>query len=227
MVRGSNRAGKLRRTLAERGMDTSIIDEGKIEVVNFSMQDPLLGLDLEKYAELANMVTVVVQNAWKMDFNLGVEEFEGDCLRNTMSLLRLTQAGRPKRFVFTSSISACMGPGQTSPTVFEEPIGNDPTVALSTGYAQIERITQTATRILNLPVHLLRVGQMAGSTTTGHWNVNEMWPIMFATALHPSITSIPSFPSKLVDWIPFFENMAGEEEMHKTFDSRKTQEISV
>ncbi|EPE31486.1 Acetyl-CoA synthetase-like protein [Glarea lozoyensis ATCC 20868] len=328
MVRGSNRAGKLRRTLAERGMDTSIIDEGKIEVVNFSMQDPLLGLDLEKYAELANMVTVVVQNAWKMDFNLGVEEFEGDCLRNTMSLLRLTQAGRPKRFVFTSSISACMGPGQTSPTVFEEPIGNDPTVALSTGYAQIERITQTATRILNLPVHLLRVGQMAGSTTTGHWNVNEMWPIMFATALHPSITSIPSFPSKLVDWIPvniaaatisdiilsysplpipaqnpsppttpvsdsgdrkaeytvhnitnphpiswsslvdqlrdatgtdettlptismkqwvarlnavntspdevpglrllqFFENMAGEEEMHKTFDSRKTQEIS-
>jgi hypothetical protein len=25
---------------------------------------------------------------------------------------------------------------------------------------------------------------------------------MFATALHPSITSIPSFPAKLVDWIP-------------------------
>lgn len=85
MVRGPNHLAKLKKALESRKLDSSILDignGGKIEVVNFSMQDPLLGLDLEKYSELANNVTVVVQNAWKMDFNLGVEEFEGDCLRS-------------------------------------------------------------------------------------------------------------------------------------------------
>jgi hypothetical protein len=87
MVRGPNHRSKLSKSLGSRGMDTSVLDiveggNGKIEVVNFSMQDPLLGLDIEKYAELARKVTVVVANAWKMDFNLGVEEFEGDCLRS-------------------------------------------------------------------------------------------------------------------------------------------------
>ncbi|CAG8977856.1 hypothetical protein HYALB_00013133 [Hymenoscyphus albidus] len=207
MVRGPNHFAKLEKALGCRGMDLSILEKGsKVEVVNFSMQDPLLGLDLEKYSELANSVTVVVQNAWKMDFNLGVEEFEGDCLRNTMSLLRFCQAGRPKRLAFTSSISTCMGPGHIASTVPEAPIGPDPTVALSTGYAQskyiVERITQTAAKTLRLPIHLLRVGQLAGSTHTGCWNVDEMWPIIFSTSLHPLINCIPSFPSKLVDWIP-------------------------
>lgn len=82
MVRGPNHRSKLAKALAQRGLDASIIDEDKIEVVNFSMQDPLLGLDIEKYSEIAKSVTVVVANAWKMDFNLGVEEFEGDCLRS-------------------------------------------------------------------------------------------------------------------------------------------------
>jgi thioester reductase-like protein len=52
-----------------------------------------------------------------------------------MCLLRLTHAGRPKTFVFTSSISTCIGTGQISPSVPEEPIGDDPSVSLLTGYA--------------------------------------------------------------------------------------------
>jgi thioester reductase-like protein len=57
-----------------------------------------------------------------------------------MSLLRFCQTGRPKTLVFTSSISTCMGEGRKSPTIPEEPIGSDPSVALSTGYAQSKYI---------------------------------------------------------------------------------------
>jgi hypothetical protein len=68
-------------------MNPSILEEGgKIEVLNFSMQDPLLGVDVQVYAKLAMEVTVVVQNAWKMDFNLGVAGFEDDCLRSAFGL---------------------------------------------------------------------------------------------------------------------------------------------
>ncbi|KAH8656954.1 hypothetical protein BGZ60DRAFT_531819 [Tricladium varicosporioides] len=207
MVRGSNHLSKLQKSFEARGMDSSILAEGgKVEVINFSMQDPLLGLDLAKYSELAEKVTVVIQNAWKMDFNIGVEDFEGDCLRNTMSLLRLCLAARPKRFAFTSSMSTCMGSGHTAPFVSELPIGPDPMVALSTGYAQskyiVERMTQTAARKLQIPIHLLRVGQLGGSAKTGHWNTSEMWPIMFATSLHPDFELFPKFDDKHVDWIP-------------------------
>jgi nucleoside-diphosphate-sugar epimerase len=124
-----------------------------------------------------------------------------------MSLLRFCYAGRPKSFAFTSSSSTSMGSSAPS-LIPEAPISSDPSVALSTGYAQskyiIERITQTASlpTALNIPITLLRVGQLCGHTRTGRWNTNEMWPIMFATSAHPGIHALPVFPKKGVDWIP-------------------------
>lgn len=88
MVRGSDHLGKLKMALETRGIDPSILDGGKIEALNFSMQDPFLGLDIETYYTLATSVTTVVHNAWKVDFNVGIEEFEGDCLRSESMILR-------------------------------------------------------------------------------------------------------------------------------------------
>ena len=82
MVRGPNHLSKLRSSFVSRGMNPSVLDSGKIEVLNFSMQDPLLGVDVQVYVKLAMEVTIVVQNAWKMDFNVGVHGFEDDCLRS-------------------------------------------------------------------------------------------------------------------------------------------------
>ncbi|KAL5325922.1 hypothetical protein ACEPPN_007057 [Leptodophora sp. 'Broadleaf-Isolate-01'] len=214
LIRGPSAVEKLHSSLMRRGLDTSILDlkteDGgkKIEILNLSMRDSLLGLDIETYAMLAREVTIVLAGAWKMDFNLPVEEFEGDCIKNTMSLLRLCHAGRPKTFAFTGSISACMGAAPFSPTtpsliIPESPIGPDPSIALSTGYAQIERITQTASDLLTLPIKLLRVGQLSGHTKTGHWSTDEMWPILFATSFRPEMCALPIFAGeKKVDWIP-------------------------
>ena len=83
MVRGPNHLSKLQTALESRGTDASF-GRGKVEILNFSMKDPLLGVDVETYLKLAKEVTVVVGNAWKMDFNQSVEEFEADCLRSTL-----------------------------------------------------------------------------------------------------------------------------------------------
>ncbi|CZS88724.1 uncharacterized protein RAG0_00370 [Rhynchosporium agropyri] len=274
LIRGPSAVEKLKSSLTRRGLDSSILglttSDGskKIEVLNFSMRDSLLGLDIETYAMLARNVTIVLAGAWKMDFNLPVDEFEGDCIKSkkelltilpnhdlatnlsvdTMALLRLCHAGRPKTFAFTSSISTCMGGVSFSTTiplntVPELPTGSDPSIALSTGYAQskyistsppppslllslllsriphlsrlskqqinptnippqVERITQTASSLLSLPVELLRVGQLSGHTQTGYWSTDEMWPIMFATSFHRSMNALPLFEGKSVDWIP-------------------------
>lgn len=84
MVRGPNHEDRLRKSLQKRGIDQRIMNEGKIQVVNFSMQDPLLGLDIDTYYTLSICVTSVVHNAWKVNFNVGVEEFENDCIRSEL-----------------------------------------------------------------------------------------------------------------------------------------------
>jgi thioester reductase-like protein len=77
-------------------------------------------------------------------------------------------------------------------------------VALSTGYAQskyiVERLALFAASHLNMPIRLLRVGQLCGNTITGHWSPDEMWPILFATCA--KLGAVPNFPEKMVDWIP-------------------------
>jgi hypothetical protein len=49
---------------------------------------------------------------------------------------------------------------------------------------------------------LLRIGQLCGSTYTGHWSTDDMWPIMIASSCSSLMNCIPSFPKKTVDWIP-------------------------
>jgi aryl carrier-like protein len=86
MIRGPNNTAKLQKSLNSRGLDAdSIMRSGKVELLNYSMQDPLLGLDAETYAMLAREVTIVIHNAWKMDFNQGVEYFENDCIRSMLN----------------------------------------------------------------------------------------------------------------------------------------------
>jgi len=59
-----------------------------------------------------------------------------------MSLLRFCYAGRPKKLAFTSSMTTCLGPGENSVSIPESPVGNEPSVALSTGYAQSKYISK-------------------------------------------------------------------------------------
>ncbi|MCJ1436020.1 hypothetical protein MMC27_005398 [Xylographa pallens] len=137
LVRGPNRDASLRMSLEKRGMDAStVLNSGKLELLNYSMKDPLLGLDIDSYHRLSKEVTTVIHCAWKVNFNQTVEEFEDDCIRGTMALIRFCHTGRPKVFAFTSSVSACMGTGFKGDEVPEESLGDDPTVALETGYAQ-------------------------------------------------------------------------------------------
>jgi hypothetical protein len=82
LVRGPQKFERMGSSLQDRGINPSILLSGKVEVLNFCMQDPLLGLDIDAYAHLAKATTIVIQNAWKMDFNVPVEEFEPDCIRS-------------------------------------------------------------------------------------------------------------------------------------------------
>lgn len=65
-----------------------------------------------------------------------------------------------------------------------------------------ERLIQTASSVHGISAIILRVGQLCGNTTTGHWNSTEMWPLIFATSFDDEMKAIPMFPKKIVDWVP-------------------------
>ncbi|MCJ1282334.1 hypothetical protein MMC26_001657 [Xylographa opegraphella] len=222
LVRGLDRYASLRKSLEDRGMDASrVLNSGKLELLNYSMRDPLLGLDIDNYHRISNEVTTVIHCAWKVNFNQTVEEFEDDCIRGTVALIRFCHTGRRKVFAFTSSVSACMGKGFKGDEVPEQSLGDDPTVALETGYAQskfignhflpanihietnrksAERVTEAASKQLGTGCVLLRVGQLCGHSKYGLWSKEDMYPIMLATSVQMKV--IPIFTERQVDWLP-------------------------
>lgn len=68
----------------------------------------------------------------------------------------------------------------------------------------MERITQTALQRsnLNVPIRIIRAGQLCGATRTGIWNTADMYPILIATSFHPRMRCFPTFRNRSVDWVP-------------------------
>ena len=213
LIRTPSPFQKLHSSLLDRSLDPHILTSISSKIVvlgNYSMQDPLLGLDIDTYQLLSHTVTLVIHNAWKMDFNLPLAAFD-DCLRSCMSLLRFCHAGRASKvFAFTSSVATCLGSGsgnfETGGVVREDAVGDDASVSAGTGYALskyvVERLTQTASRELGMHVRILRIGQLCGDTATGIWSEREMWPMLIRTSADSRMG--PALPrlQRMVDWMP-------------------------
>lgn len=204
-VRGQNPQERIQNSLRKRGYAKDIYSSSKICAVPYDMTQERLGLAPEAYELMLCEVTVVIHNAWKMDFNQRVEMFEADCLRGTMNLLSFCCSGRKKTFSLMSSVAACMGQKAKGHIIQEAPVKNDPLMALNTGYAQskfiVEKITQHYSSAFSTPVKLFRVGQLCGHSQLGVWNSTEMWPIMISTGLR-HIHALPMLPYTTVNWLP-------------------------
>ncbi|KAF6827783.1 male sterility protein [Colletotrichum plurivorum] len=202
-VRGTDPQARVVSSLKSRGYPEHILSSDKIRAVSYDMADPKLGLDEQRYERLAGEVTVVMHNAWKLDFNQPVQQFEDDCLRGTMNLMSFCHKGASKKFTFMSSVAAAMG--SANGTVIPElPLGPDPSNALPTGYAQskfiVEQVAQHYASALGVSTRILRVGQLCGHSRLGTWNHTEMWPIMMMAGLN-HLSAMPVLHTT-VDWLP-------------------------
>ncbi|KAJ0322770.1 hypothetical protein COL5a_008596 [Colletotrichum fioriniae] len=177
-VRGADPQARVLGSLKERGYPASIYQTEKIVSVSYDMKDGKLGLDEQMYQRLVNEVTVVMHNAWKLDFNQPIQQFEDDCLRGNMHLMSFCLKGRKKTFTFMSSVAAAMGsPAGTK--VPELPLFPDPANALPTGYAQskfiIEQITQHYASTHQIPIILMRC-RAYRRTSTGSPSISVLKP---------------------------------------------------
>ncbi|KAJ6492294.1 putative aminoadipate reductase [Mycena sanguinolenta] len=165
----------------ERGLDTALLDSPKLVLVEGRAGERNLGLDSELYEEIQKSVTLIIHNAWTVDFNMVLVSFEPQ-IQGTRHLIDLARSSlnRP-RFVFASSIAAAQGWDFNKGPCPEELLP-DGTHALG-AYGQSKYVTEHILAKSGLDVTCLRIGQVCGALPTGAWNISQWVPILVKTSI--------------------------------------------
>ena len=171
---------------------------------------PQLGLAVQDFDMLVESVDIIVHNAWKIDFNQPLSSFESQ-IQGVRNLIDLSIRSRRKpRIMFVSSVASVMNWAMTVGKGFapETVPSDDCSVALEIGYAEskyvAERVLFEANRQSGVPVSILRVGQIGGSTIQGDVAFARLEWLGSLIETSMNMGTVPTNVSH-VDWIPINE----------------------
>ncbi|KAG2158598.1 putative aminoadipate reductase [Suillus bovinus] len=194
----------------ERGLNTRLLTSSrKIHYLEGDISQDRLGLTAPTYERLRCSVTMIIHNAWRVDFNLALSSFEPH-IRGTRMLLDLALASplaSSLRFIFVSSISSSLG-WDTSQGPVPEELLSDPSIAIGSGYGESKHVAEQIIARSNLQATSLRVGQITGGPT-GAWAMTDWVPILVKSSLAlgslldlPGVILLSCDTSLVVSWTP-------------------------
>ncbi|KAL6230185.1 hypothetical protein BDW75DRAFT_245050 [Aspergillus navahoensis] len=204
-------AGRQRQALESRGIQLSSTASAKLKVYETDTSKPLLGFSRDVYDELVIGVTHILHNAWPMSGKRPVKGFEQQfkVMRNLLDFARDISShhapGFKVNFQFISSI-ATVGhyPLHTGKVDVPEERMTIESV-LPNGYGDAKYICE---RMLDETLHrfpqdframAVRLGQVAGSKTSGYWNPQEH--LSFLVKSSQTLRVLPNFDG-LLSWTP-------------------------
>ncbi|KAF7591019.1 hypothetical protein BBP40_002037 [Aspergillus hancockii] len=200
-----------------RGISLDADEMGKLTVLEATTSKANLGLPPKQYDMLRATVTHIIHNAWPMNGASALPSFEPQfqVMRNLIDLARDIASVRPAdaviKFQLVSSISTVGHyPLVTGQNVVPEEATSIEYV-LSNGYGEAKFVCE---RILKETLQryphrfrgmVVRAGQIAGSSSSGCWNVAEHLPCMIKSA--QTLKALPDFQGDL-SWTPVDEAAA-------------------
>lgn len=205
------------RAMEEKGILFDAACQSKLQVLQTDTSRPMLGLARSEYDSLLNTVTHIIHNAWPMTGKrpLSGMESQFQVMRNLIDFSRDISSRRPKGFTlsfqFISSI-AVVGHyplWRGNPVVPEERVTIES--VLPNGYGDAKFICE---RMLDETLHkcpdlfrtmAVRLGQIAGSKTSGYWNPMEH--LSFLMKSSQTLKVLPDFDGDLC-WTPV-DDVAG------------------
>ncbi|KAI4642096.1 putative NRPS-like protein biosynthetic cluster [Alternaria ventricosa] len=215
LVRGADEHAareRVSKALEQRGLVSLLTPgaaDGKIKVIPSQLSEERLGLDEDVYEYLAENATSIIHVAWTVNFRLKLRSFEKDNIagvRNLLDLALKSQRSQPPRFTYCSSTAAIMNGTLDASGQLPEVVSSEPSSASPLGYSRskwvAEHICLEAHNRTNLRgcIAVVRVGQLAGDSTSGVWNTKEAWPMMLSTAR--LIKCLPDLGDEPLDWLP-------------------------
>ncbi|KAI1736434.1 hypothetical protein F4680DRAFT_469083 [Xylaria scruposa] len=198
-------------SFAKKGILMTTEDMEKLIIFETDLSEHGLGLSTEDYGKLTRYVTHIVHNAWLMNAKWPVQRFEPQfrIMRNMLELAGNASAtrhhGSRVTFQFISSI-ATVGHwplwARKANVPEERMLINS---VLPTGYGDAKYICEL---MIDETLHkypqryraaVVRLGQVAGSSTSGYWNSMEHFSFIVKSS--QSLNAFPRF-SGLLSWTP-------------------------
>jgi thioester reductase-like protein len=183
----------------------------RVSFLHATLGQPNLGLAEETYEVLRSTTTLIIHNAWAVNFIMPLKTFRPQ-FDGLVGLFKLA-ASRPDppKLLYISSISSvAQFPHISKSRSIPEEVIRDFDASYTIGYAKSKLLSELlcdkASRRLNIPISFVRVGQIAGPVigeTVGLWNVQEWLPSLILTSI-----GIGAIPDGLgadfseVDWVP-------------------------
>ena len=175
--------------------------------VDFSQEK--LNLTEAQYEELESKATLVIHNAWTVNFNLTLSSFQPQ-LDNLINLLAFANSSaNSARVLYISSISSVISYHSTHGKTPEKPVTAD-TAPGPSGYSEskyvAEQIIEHAAQTVSSGPSLAfaRVGQIAGAAKrSGIWSKDEWFPSMIISSVQ--IGALPDSLGPIfdrIDWVP-------------------------
>ncbi|KAF8129542.1 acetyl-CoA synthetase-like protein [Boletus edulis] len=167
----------------DKGLQLNLLHSNKLEYVEADASQQKCGLSPTQYEEIRNSVTLIIHNAWRLDFNLAISSFEASirASRNLIDLCLDSPQKQNIRFLFTSSVGSAQGWDNLKGPVPEE-VQLDPSVAVGAGYGEGKYATERV--IVRSVIHAtsLRIGQIVGGHG-GSWATTDWFPILVKSSI--------------------------------------------
>ncbi|KAI4122400.1 MAG: hypothetical protein LQ338_005847 [Usnochroma carphineum] len=205
--RRSNSEEVQRSSHAAKGLTQDWDD--KVVFLQADLGRPDLGLQEDMYNVLRTEASIIIHNQYPVNFNLSLSSFKPHiaAVRNLVDLS--TRSPKHPQILFTSSISTIANWNQKHPgeAVPEAPL-HDYSIPAPTGYAGskyvCERILENAAATSNVPVSVVRVGQLAGPVEKkgGMWNPKEWLPSIVASSAYLGVLPDSLRSQDDVAWVP-------------------------
>lgn len=191
----------------------STFEASKVTFLHADLSQHQLGLSDVVYNTLRASVTLLIHNAWPVNFNQPLKSFQSS-LSGTVNLVRLVaHAYHHPCLLFLSSVAAVSNYSQVENAGQQVPeaVISLPLSAGPGGYGEskyiAERTLQYAADKLRLTVGIARVGQIAGSVQNGvWWNKKEWFPSLVISSQYlgalPITIGLSRSRGNILDWIP-------------------------
>ena len=169
------------------------------------LSSPMLGLPADKYTEFLASITLIIHNAWPVNFNLDLFSFRPQ-LDGVVNLIDFASKSSAQ-LLFVSSVSSVMAYRSQNARIPEQVISADSSPAPN-GYAESKYLSELLLDYAGQKLHtcssIARVGQLAGPVNgIGVWNATEWFPSLVISSCHTGALPAslgPAFDN--IDWLP-------------------------
>ena len=201
------------KAMREKGIHFPEALKPKLLVLQTDSSKPMLGLAGSEYEGLASSVTHLIHNAWPMSAKRPLAGFESQfqVMRNLIDFACNVVSRRPKGFKFSfqmvSSVGVVghygLGNGEGKTIVPEERVGIDSVLPNGYGDAKWGCETMLEETLHKYPDQFrtmtVRLGQIAGSKTSGYWNPMEHFGFLIKSS--QTLNALPDVGGT-VYWTP-------------------------